>query len=152
MFEMFLDRCTFYSRVSATLFTAAVWLVWSRDDLSAGICCFVIGWHMAIFDAVSWIIDSYRQMRNSPWPIDGDKHWDLAISLLSLLAPLVALVLIFGICSFQRKKSIGRATLLLCASCCVSLVDLIFTLLNCFLLEKIALERTLESMKDLLFR
>ena len=127
MLGSFTERCTVLLVVSAVCAVVAVRLVRNKPSVAAGMCCFAIAWHIASLDAALWIVDSFRSI--GP-PSASDIHQSLITSLLSLPVPLLALAVMCVIGNFSGYP-LGRGPLVMLASSCVALVDLILLLLVC---------------------
>lgn len=127
MLNLLAERCTFYFIVACLLSMAAVAFSRSEGRTHAWIWYFSIGWLVAAVDAVQWIVDAFRSFGA---PNAAEVYWGLTTSLLSLVVPLCALV---AICLMSRpaQPTVGRGAHILCAACCVVLIDLIFLLVVC---------------------
>lgn len=124
MSSLIVNRCTIFLVIAGVLTLAAVIIAQRKANASSAVCCFAIGWHIAIVDAVDWVADSFRQLP----PYGSDIYQALVTSLLSLLVPLIALAIVC-VAVLSNVTRIGRGPMFLLMSCCVALVDLILVLL-----------------------
>lgn len=130
MFDLFLDRWTFYFTVAAVTALAAPRLICIKRNLEAGLWCFAIAWQIAIADAILWIVNSFREMgQTRSVQHEAFRIYDMLVATpLSLVIPLLVAGVILAAYG-QPKTSIRRGTCILCGSCCVILADLILVIL-----------------------